>query len=61
MKLVSLGIDLITLNYSHVNQNENIGFLKMIIYNLTAKYKMNALRKFNYNKAQINSLMEKDS
>jgi len=62
IKLVSLGIDLITLNYSYANQvNENIGFLKMIIYNLSAKYKMNALRKFNYNKAQINALMEKNT
>lgn len=61
IRFVSLGIDLITLNYSYANElSENIGVLKMIWYNLTAKFKMNALRKFNYNKAQINSLMEKD-
>jgi hypothetical protein len=58
LKSVAISSDFRQLNF-HKNNNfdfENMGFLKMVWFNITAKYRINTLRAFNYNKAQFNKI-----
>lgn len=59
LKSVAISSDFRQLNFHEKNNSfdfENMSFLKMVWFNLTAKYRMNTLRAFNYNKAQFNKI-----
>jgi hypothetical protein len=59
LKSISISADFRNLNFHKKNNDfdfENMSFLKMIWFNFTAKYRMNTLRSFNYNKAQFNKI-----
>jgi hypothetical protein len=58
IKLVTLSIDLITLNYNYIGKNDvNKSFIGMVIFNLTSKFRFNTLRAYNYNQAQLNKVL----
>lgn len=61
LKAITISSDFKTLNYHKNKKIEDLSFLKMILFNLTAKFKINTLRAFNYNKAQYNLLLKKDT
>lgn len=60
LKAITISSDFRTLNYHSKKVDfNNMSFIKMILFNLTAKFRINTLRQFNYNKAQFENLAEK--
>jgi hypothetical protein len=61
---ISISADFRSLNF-HAKNNDvdlnNLSFLKMLFFNLTAKYRINILRAFNYNKAQYDKILNAET
>jgi hypothetical protein len=60
---ISISADFRSLNFHKKNNDldlNNLSFLKMLIFNLTAKYRINILRAFNYNKAQYDKFLSNE-
>ena len=59
LKSITISADFRSLNFHKKNNDldfNNMGFIKMLLFNFTAKYRINTLRAFNYNKAQFNKI-----
>lgn len=60
LKAITISSDFRTLNYHSKKVDfNNMSFIKMILFNFTAKFRINTLRQFNYNKTQFSKLTEK--
>jgi hypothetical protein len=62
LKSIVISADLRLLNHHKRNDFdfENMGILKMLFFNWTAKFRINTLRAFNYNKAQYKKALKEN-
>jgi hypothetical protein len=58
LKSIAISADFRALNFHKKTDLDfnNMGFIKMLLFNFTAKYRIYAQRKFNYNKAQLDKI-----
>jgi hypothetical protein len=60
---IAISADFRSLNFHKNNDMDlnNMGFIKMLIFNMTAKWRINILRAFNYNKAQYKKAQKENN